>query len=285
MARGFAALDSVELTVVVNVGDDDTVYGLPVSPDIDTVCYTLAGLEGPEGWGRSGEVWTVMGELARFGIDTTFRLGDLDLAVNLFRADRAAKGHTLSETTAAVCAALGVTAVVVPASDDPLRTLVEVPDGWIDFQTYFVRRRHVDPVRGVRYVGADSARPAPGVVEAIAASDLVVVAPSNPVLSVAPILAVADIRRAVTARRVVAVSPLIGGKAVKGPAVEAMAAVGLPPTNAGVLAAYGGIVERMVVDDADADEALGVETLATDIRIPTPLASRRLAEEIVAWLG
>lgn len=284
LARGLAALSTVELSVIVNVGDDDVVHGLPLSPDLDTVCYTLAGIDGPEGWGRADETWEVMGELARFGVDTTFRLGDRDLALNLFRADRFHAGWSLSETTAAVVSALGITSRVIPASDDPLRTRIEVAEGWIDFQTYFVRRRHADRVQGVRYVGADAAAPAPGVLEAITEADAVIVAPSNPILSIGPLLAVPGLAEAARSRLVVAVSPLIGGRAVKGPTVEVLEASGVRASNAGILEYYGDLVDRMVVAAGD-DEPAGVETLATDTLMPSPAASARLAEEVLTWLA
>jgi len=283
LARGFADLPEVELTVVVNVGDDETVYGLPLSPDLDTVCYTLADEAGPEGWGRAGDTWEVMTELARFGTDTSFRVGDRDLALNLFRAERLAAGWTLGETTAAVAAALGLGARILPATDDPLRTRVELAEGWVDFQTYYVRRRHADPVVGVRYEGAAAARPAPGVLAAVAAADAVVVAPSNPVLSVAPVLAVPGIEEAVRRRPVVAVSPLVGGRAVKGPTVDVLTSLGIPPTNGGIVEFYRGLVDRFVVHSGD-DVPPGVGTLATDTRMPDREASRRLAREVTEWL-
>ncbi len=284
LGRGFAALAGVELTVVVNVGDDDDVYGLPLSPDVDTVCYMLAGIAGPDGWGRADETWAVMTELARFGVDTSFRLGDRDLALNLFRAERLAAGATLSEATAAVTAALGIRPRVLPVTDDPVRTRVEVPGEWLDFQTYFVRRHHADPVLSVRYEGSEAARPGPGVLAALAAADAVVLAPSNPVLSLLPILAVPGIAEAAASRTVVAVSPLVGGRAVKGPTVEVLTSLGIPPTNAGILGLYGGLVDRLVVHRGD-DEPDGVAVLTTDTRMPDPEASRRVAGEVVAWLG
>lgn len=290
MARGLAACPRVETTVIVNVADDDRVYGVEVSPDIDTVLYTLAGMEGPDGWGRASETWTTLSELARFPLDTTFRLGDRDLAMNLFRTNELAAGRPLSEVTAAAARALGVETRIIPVTDGRVRTMLRTAEaGWIDFQTYFVRRRHRDRVLEVRFDGAGDARPAPGVLEAVAAADVVVIGPSNPVLSIWPILAVPGLREAVSAARtVLAVSPLIGGRAVKGPTVEIMSALGLPATSRGILDAYGGMVTHLVVDgtdSADSEELAPAAVLSADIRISEAASSRRLAEEVVTWLS
>ncbi len=290
LARGLAALDDVDLTVIVNVGDDEEVYGLHVSPDLDTVVYTMAGIEGPAGWGMAGETWKVMKALARFPIDTTFRLGDTDLATNLFRTDRLDRGAPLSQVTTEIAEAFGLTARILPATDDPIRTSVRTPDGgWLGFQEYFVTRRHADTVTDVRFAGADRARAAPGVVEAIEQADAVVIGPSNPILSIWPILAVADIAKAVEAApRVVAVSPLFAGEALKGPAAKVLASLGFPAGNAGVVAAYDGLLSDLVVDEADeADRSLGGPTLAirvTDTRIARLDEARAFAERLLRWL-
>lgn len=286
MARGFAALPDIDFTVVVNVGDDESIHGLHVAPDIDTVVYTLAGVEGPEGWGRSGDTFAFNDELARLGVDNRFRLGDRDLAVNVFRTMRLGEGSPLSVVTSEVARGFGIEVGILPVTDDRLRTEVRISSGWTSFQDYFVLRQSRDEVLEVAYRGADTAFPAPGVVEAIAAADLVVIAPSNPPLSVWPILAVGAVREAVAAHpRVTAISPLFGGKALKGPADRVMASLGLPPGTQGVLAAYEGLVTTLVVDRGDAGEAAelsGVEVVATDTRIPVVEAARRLAKE-VAW--
>lgn len=285
LARGFPAVVDVDTTVVVNVGDDDSIYGLWVSADLDTVVYTLAGLEGPQGWGRADETWNVMDTLATFPIDSSFRLGDTDLATNLFRTDRLASGVPLSEITSGICATLGVDTTVLPATDDRVATRVRTDTGeWLDFQTYFVRRRHRDQVSEVIYQGAESAQPAPGVLQALETADAVILGPSNPPLSILPILAVPGIREAVaSAAHVVAVSPLIDGAAVKGPAAELLASLGYPPGNRGVLDAYEGLVTDMVVHHTDRED-LGVNVLATDIMIPSASEAARLAGEIVSWL-
>ena len=286
MARGLAAVPTIDLTVVVNVGDDDDIHGLHVSADLDTVIYTLAGVEGPDGWGRSADTFAFNDELARFGVDNRFRLGDLDLALNLFRTQALAAGKSLSAITSEIATSFDIGADVVPATDDPLRTEVKVErDEWISFQEYFVMRAHRDEVEELRYTGSEAAHPAPGVLDAIEAADLIVIAPSNPPLSIWPILAIDEIRQAITRhQRVVAVSPLFGGKALKGPAHRVMASLGLPPGNAGVTEAYAGVIDTLVVDTQDADDARqldAVEVMVTDTRIKEVARARELAEEIL----
>jgi LPPG:FO 2-phospho-L-lactate transferase len=286
LARGFAALAEVDLTVVVNIADDDRIHGLHISPDIDTVIYTLAGAQGPEGWGRRDDSFRVNDELARFGVDNRFRLGDLDLALNLFRTSALTEGRRLSGVTAALAEDFELTARIIPASDDPVRTKVRLDHGWTDFQDYFVLRGNRDEVHEVDYQGAEQASPAPGVLEAIAAADLIVIGPSNPPLSIWPILAVPGVRRALEGHpRVTAVSPLFGGKALKGPADRVMASLGLAPGNAGIVEAYRGLIHVLVVDVEDArdgQELEGVRLIPTDTRIPDPDSAARLASEIIA---
>ncbi|MBW3666490.1 MAG: 2-phospho-L-lactate transferase [Actinobacteria bacterium] len=287
---GLAALEDVDLTIVVNVGDDDLVHGLAVSPDLDTVVYTLAGVEGPLGWGRAGDSFRFNDELARFGVDTSFRLGDLDLAVNVYRTRRLAEGASLSTVTVEVCTAFGVATLVVPASDEPVRTMVRIEGGEeLAFQEYFVARRAEDTVAALRFEGAEDAKPAPGVLDGVADADVVVIGPSNPPLSIWPILSIPGIREAVaTHPRVVAVSPLIGGRTVKGPAARVMASLGLPPGNAGVVEAYRGLLDGLVIDESDDPgevEGIGedIDILSTPTLIEDPEEARRLAREIVAW--
>lgn len=286
MARGLAALPGVQLTVVVNVGDDADNHGLRISPDLDTVVYTLGGLEGPHGWGRSDDTFALNEELARFGVDNSFQLGDRDLALKLFRTHAMALGEPLSAVTEVVVSSFGIDHRIVPVTDDRLRTMIRVADGWISFQEYFVTRRFADEVLEVAYEGAGEARPAPGVIEALEDADIVVVAPSNPPLSIWPMTAIPEFRE-VLARHasVTAVSPLIGGKTVKGPADRVMAALGLPEGNRGVAAAYEGMIDRLVIDGSDGDDAgsLGdIEVMITDTLIKEPEAATRLAREIVA---
>ncbi|MEE9298077.1 MAG: 2-phospho-L-lactate transferase [Acidimicrobiia bacterium] len=287
LARGLAAvLEPAELTVIVNVGDDDMIYGTYVATDLDTVTYTLAGRQGPHGWGLTDDTFTVMAALEALGLDTRFRLGDNDLATCLLRTAALDGGEPLSRVTATICDALGVRSQVLPASDDPIRTkLLSASGEWLDFQEYFVRRGHQDEITSIRYEGAATATPAPGVLEATTDADLVIIAPSNPPLSIHPILAVDAISAAVrAAERVIAVSPLFGGKALKGPADRVMASLGLPAGNAGVLAAYEGLLSDLVVDIGDSDDVdeLGgmVAVHATDTRFAEAGAAARFA----TWL-
>jgi LPPG:FO 2-phospho-L-lactate transferase len=287
MARGLAAVPEVDLTVVVNVGDDEDIHGLHVSADLDTVIYTLAGVEGPDGWGRSADTFVLNDELARFGVDNRFQLGDLDLALNLFRTQALAAGKLLSAITAEIAASFDIRVDVVPATNDNLRTELRIEgDEWLSFQEYFVLRGNRDEVKELRYPGSEVAQPAPGVLKAIGSADVVVIAPSNPPLSIWPILAINEIRRAIRShQRVVAVSPLFGGKALKGPADRVMASLGLPAGNAGVIEAYAGLIDMLVVDTQDAGDArqLGsVEIMVTDTRMATATRARELAEEILA---
>lgn len=284
LARGLAAIPEIELTVIINVGDDATNHGLHVSPDLDTVVYTLAGIEGPLGWGRAGDTFDLNEELARFGVDNSFLLGDRDLALKLFRTNEMSSGRSLSEVTGVIARSFDIGAAVVPATDDPLRTMVKTADGWLTFQDYFVGRRHRDEVLELRFDGADQARPAPGVLDAIATADLVVIGPSNPPLSIWPLLAIGELREAIELHgSVAAVSPLIGGETVKGPAHEVMASLGLPPGNRGVVAAYEGLIDRIVIDISDGDDAQsieGVEVLVTPTLIKEPGEAARLAREL-----
>jgi LPPG:FO 2-phospho-L-lactate transferase len=284
LARG---LDEAcrHLTIVVNVGDDELIYGLSVSPDLDTVLYTLAGIEGPAGWGVAGDSFDVMEHLGRLGIDNRFRIGDRDLATNLFRTARLAAGVPLSAITAELGSQLQLRPRILPVTDDTVATRVRSGDTWLSFQEYFVLRSAADEVDELDFRNAATATPAPGVLEEIEHAAAVVIAPSNPPLSVWPILAIPGIRETVArAARVIAVSPLFGGKALKGPADRVMASLGLAPGNQGVADAYGGLVTDLIVDIADAGET--INTTATvhtmDTRIAEPAAAadfgRRLLE-------
>ena len=261
LLRGMVeVVDPASVTAIVNTGDDFVVHGLHVSPDLDTVTYTLADVVNPEtGWGVAGETWTAMDALDRFGPDLTwFRLGDRDLATHLFRTRRLGEGAPLSEVTAEIVAAFGVRTRLLPMTDDPVATVVDVAGegeggGEIDFQDYFVRRRHDVPVRGVRFAGAEAARPGPGVLEALADADRIVICPSNPIVSIDPILAVPGLRDAVIARRddVVAVSPIVAGAALKGPAARLLADLGHDVSVVGVARLYAPLASVLVVDEAD----------------------------------
>jgi len=278
------------LTVVGNVGDDVDVLGLHVSPDLDSVLYALAGLSDEvRGWGRADETWNALETAAALGGESWFRLGDRDIGLHLVRADALRRGEPLSAVTARLAAALGVRSRILPATDDRLRTFVAVAGGELAFQEWFVGRQHRDETLGVRFEGADAARPAPGVGEALAAADLIVVAPSNPYISILPILAVAEIRAALERRRVpcVAVSPLIGGKAIKGPAADMLRALAGGAEPAHVAGCYPGLVDALVIDDADAAAAAAVEALGVRaVVVPTLMrdaaARRALADAVLA---
>ena len=252
-----------DVTAVVNTGDDVVLHGLHVSPDIDTVIYTLAGAVNPDtGWGLAGETWTVMNALEPYGGLTWFRLGDRDLATHLYRTQRLGDGATISEVTGELARRWSLDLQVLPMSDAPVDTRLDVEgEGEIAFQDYFVRRRHAVTVKAVRYAGAAEAAPAPGVLDAIAGAARVVICPSNPVLSIAPILAVPGVEDAVAARRedVVAVSPIVAGAALKGPADRIMVELGLEATVVGVARLYAPFTGTLVVDEADADLAAAVE--------------------------
>ena len=259
-----------EITAIVNVGDDMVLHGLSISPDLDTVTYTLAGLDNREtGWGVAGESWAVMDELARIGGEDWFRLGDRDLATHLFRTGRLAAGQPLSAVTTALCDRRGIAVHMVPVTDDPLRTRVTLaarsalgPAGTeVCFQDYFVRLAHEVPVRGVRFEGADDARPAPGVIDALARAGMIVVCPSNPVVSIGPLLAVPGVEDALRARRpdVVAVSPIVAGAALKGPADRLLRELGTEPSVVGVARRYASWVGTLVIDEADAAHAAAVD--------------------------
>ena len=237
-------------------------HGLHVAPDLDTVTYTLAGAINPEtGWGLAGETWQAMAALERYGGETWFRLGDRDLGTHLFRTQLLRAGVTLTDVTAQVAAAWDVGMRLLPMSDDPVRTMVVVDGVEIGFQDYFVGRRHSVPVDSVRFEGAEAATAAPGVLDAIATADTVVVCPSNPVVSIGPVLAVPGIRDALVARRerTVAVSPIVGGRALKGPADRMLAELGHEASVVGVARLYAALASVLVVDEADADLAPAVE--------------------------
>ncbi|MCH8154172.1 MAG: 2-phospho-L-lactate transferase [Proteobacteria bacterium] len=259
------------LSVAVNTGDDFEHLGLHISPDIDTVLYTLSGTDNPDtGWGRADETWTFMAALEALGGETWFRLGDGDLALHVERTRRLGAGESLSEVCAAFARRFGLDARILPMTDDPLRTVVHTPDGPLPFQHYFVRERCEPRVTGVTFAGAEAARPNPEILRALADPALaaVVICPSNPYLSVDPILAVPGMRIALGAcpAPVVAVSPVVGGRAVKGPTAKIMAELGVPVTNAAIAAHYEGLIDGLVLDRADRAEAaeLAVPALVTE---------------------
>jgi len=253
------------VTVIVNTGDDAVVHGLCVCPDLDTVSYTLAGLNDDErGWGLAGESWTVMEALERLGGETWFRLGDRDLATHLYRTHRLADGAPLSAVTAEIAAALGIAARLVPMSDDAVRTRLTLASGdEVAFQDYFVRLRHAVPITAVRFAGAETSSPAPGVLAALDQAETVVICPSNPIVSIGPLLAVPGIADALRRRRrdVVAVSPIVAGAALKGPADRLMAELGTEPSVVGVARLYAEFAATVVIDTADTARASEIEAL------------------------
>jgi LPPG:FO 2-phospho-L-lactate transferase len=275
--------DPRALTIVGNVGDDVDVLGVHVSPDLDSVLYALTGLHDDErGWGRAEETWHALETVAELGGEAWFRLGDRDLGLHLVRTQALRAGAPLSAVTARIAAALGLVPRLLPATDDPLRTWLETPAGTFPFQEWFVARRHRDEVDAVRYEGARAAAPAPGVLDALEAAELIVIAPSNPYVSIGPILAVEPIRAALERRRVpcVAVSPLVGGRAVKGPADRMLTRLAGGTSPAHVASCYPGLVDALVVDEADADDLAGLDVrpIVTRTLMVDADARRRLAE-------
>lgn len=264
MLRGLAAVvPPADITAVVNTGDDTVLHGLHISPDLDTVTYTLAGAINTEtGWGLVDETWRAMEALERYGGITWFRLGDRDLATHLYRTQRLREGARLSDVVREVAAAWGVDVRLLPMSDDRVETRVTVEgEGELGFQEYFVGRRHSVPITAVRFAGVETARPAPGVLEAVAAAERVVICPSNPVVSIGPVLAVPGVEQAVAARRedVVAVSPIVAGSALKGPADRMLRELGHEATAVGVARLYAPLAATLVIDEADAALAGAVE--------------------------
>jgi LPPG:FO 2-phospho-L-lactate transferase len=276
------ACDPRRLTIVGNVGDDVEVLGLHVSPDLDSIVYGLAGLGDEErGWGRADESWRALETVGSLGGESWFRLGDRDLGLHLVRTQALRSGRALSDVTAQIAARLGVVPRLLPATDDAVRTWLETPAGPFPFQEWFVARRHADEVDAVRFVGAEGARPAPGVAEALAAAEVIVLAPSNPYVSIWPILAVPAIRAALEGRRVpaVAVSPIVGGRAVKGPADRMLARLAGGTSPRHVAGCYAGLIDALVVDERDGDDldGLTVRSIVTRTLMTDADARRRLA--------
>jgi LPPG:FO 2-phospho-L-lactate transferase len=289
------------ITAVVNVGDDLELHGLHISPDIDTVVYTLAGaINTGTGWGLAGETWQAMETLGRYGGVTWFNLGDRDLGTHLYRTQRLSEGATLAEVTAEIAAAWGLGLAVVPVSNDPVRTHVLVvddpvaaPEGVeVGFQEYFVQRHHDVPVRGVRFDGAEVAHPTPGLLENIIDAEEIVIAPSNPIVSIGPLFAVPGVHDAVKARRsrVVAVSPIIAGAALKGPADRMMTELGHEASVVGVARLYAPVAGTLVIDEADAElakavEAEGVRCVVAPTVMSDAAAAARLGRVVLGALG
>lgn len=293
LAEGLQAAVAERLTVIVNTADDTERHGLLVCPDHDTVLYTLAGLENETfGWGLAGDTWATMSALERYGEAGWFRLGDADLATHIVRTDRLRQGGRLTEVLRGLQHALGVGPAILPMTDAPVRTRVRADDGWLDFQDYFVRLRQAPEVHEVEFVGIDAARPTPEVAAAIEGADVIVIAPSNPIVSIGPILAVPGMTELLAAARkrgarLAAISGIIGGKALKGPADRMLASLGHEPTALGVARGYAGLIDTFVLDEVDAAlapavEALGVRALVTDTIMTDDRSRARLAREVLA---
>ncbi len=279
-------VDPADVTAVVNVADDTVLHGLHISPDIDTVVYTLAGaIDAERGWGLAGETWQAMEGLGRYGNPTWFNLGDRDLATHIMRTDRLRRGQTLSTVTAHQRRSWDLACTVVPVTDDPIRTMVTIDDGTeIGFQDYFVGRQHDVAVQSIRFDGAAAATASPGVLGAIRNADTVVIAPSNPIVSIGPLLAVPGVRAAVEASRdhTIAVSPIVGGKALKGPADRMLRELGHEASVVGVARLYASLAATLVVDEADAHradevEAAGMACVVTDTIMSTVGRAANLA--------
>jgi LPPG:FO 2-phospho-L-lactate transferase len=281
-----------EVFVIGNTGDDAEIHGLHISPDLDTVVYTLAGLANPvHGWGLRGDTFHNLAALGRLGAETWFQLGDRDLATHIFRTERLRAGAKLSDVTREISAALGVTSTIVPMSDDPVRTMVDTAAGLLEFQDYFVRRRARDAVREVRFRGSEKAKPAAGVLDAIEQADAVVFCPSNPIISIGPILAVPGIRKALEHRRgpTVAISPIVGGRALKGPAAKMMRSLKMSASALGVARFYRGLVNVFVLDKEDETQAakvesLGIRAIVTDTIMSGLSKKKALARAVIRAL-
>ncbi len=286
------------LTVIVNTGDDFDHYGLRICPDLDTICYTLAGIaNGSTGWGRSGETWNAVESLMDLGGPTWFMLGDRDLATHLERTRLLDKGYSLSEVTKRFCEKWGITSRVLPMSDDKVPTIVRSTDGDLAFQEYFVKRECEPRIFGFYFAGVESAQPSPGILQAMNGADMVIICPSNPWVSIDPILAVPGIQEAILGRGgekpVVAVSPIIGGEAVKGPAAKMFREMGINPSAANVAKHYSsqdkvGLLNGFIFDSRDADQdqeisGLGLTTFITNTLMNTNEDRFRLAGEVLEF--
>ena len=288
-----ASLEPGDLTLVVNTADDFDLYGLRICPDLDTVMYTLSGMVNPAtGWGVASESFNALGMMVRFGESAWFKLGDKDFATHILRTQRLRADETLTRVTADLSLALGIRSAILPMCDEPVATVIETPDGFLEFQEYFVRRGQSDEVLGARFRGIEEARPSEAVVDALAGADLVVFCPSNPIVSIGPILAVPGMREALASSSApkVAVSPIIGGRALKGPADSMLDTLGHEVSAAGVSRIYEGLVDSMVIDVEDEDqrtsiEGLGMRVLATDAVMRDEEDRARLAREVIEFGG
>jgi LPPG:FO 2-phospho-L-lactate transferase len=279
-----------QLTIIVNTGDDFRYLGLNISPDLDTVCYTLAGLANPaSGWGRIKDTWYVLDQLRKMGMPDWFRLGDADLATHLIRTVWMNEGRTLSQVTRGFCDLWGVGCKVLPMSDDIIQTRVDTEAGDLEFQEYIVHQRCEPAVKGFRFEGITKSKPAPGVLDAINQSEAVILCPSNPWVSIDPILSVPGIRDAVISRPVYAISPIIGNKTVKGPAAKMFTELGIEPSALAVAQHYSSVIDYLAIDNSDAGivrdiNKEGIQTIVTDILMRDETDRGRLAREIIDFI-
>jgi LPPG:FO 2-phospho-L-lactate transferase len=286
-------LDPASLTIIANTGDDIELFGLHISPDLDTIAYTLSGrVHGEQGWGVTGESWNALEALKTLGGPDWFRLGDRDLGLHLFRTGRLREGATLTEVSREIGERLGLSCTLLPMCDDSVPTRIVTDEGDLHLQEYLVRRRCEPVVRAIRFEGIAGAKPASGVPEAIDRADLVILAPSNPLISIGPILAVPGLREALAASKArrVAVSPIVAGKALKGPAAKMMLELGLPVNQETVARVYLGAVDTFVLDEQDRSEipkvqALGMHALALPTVMESLASKQRLARDLLALLG
>jgi LPPG:FO 2-phospho-L-lactate transferase len=279
-------LDTERLAVIANTGDDLEIHGLHVSPDLDTLTYTLAGLIDEEkGWGLKGDTFNYLQMMERYGQETWFRIGDRDLATHILRTSLLKRNFSLTEVTREVCRRLGVQHEILPMTDDPVRTVIHSEEGVLGFQEYFVKRRFEVEVKNIVFKGCESARPSPSVLDAIRKSDGIVFAPSNPIVSIGCILSIKSIREAIDESRVgkVAISPLIAGKPVRGPADRMMRGLGVEPSALGIASIYKGLIDTLVIDKEDshlkdAIQDLGMNVIVTETRMDTLEKKTALAE-------
>jgi len=292
LADGLAqVLQHDQLTIIVNTADDFTHFGLRISPDLDTVCYTLAGVANPEtGWGRLNETWRVFESLQEMGMPDWFQLGDSDLATHLVRSMRLHEGHTLSQITQDFCGMWGIDIKVLPMSDDVIQTWVYTNEGDLEFQEYFVHQGCEPIIKGFKFEGAEKSKPAPGVLEAIDQSDAVIICPSNPWVSIDPILSIPNIKAALENHLVFAVSPIIGSRTIKGPAAKMFMEMGVPPSAKAVAQHYGSLIHCLIIDNSDNAlvkeiNELSIRTFVTDILMRDRSDRGRLAREIIEYIN
>jgi LPPG:FO 2-phospho-L-lactate transferase len=288
LADGLAqVLQPDQLTIVVNTADDFKHLGLRISPDLDTVCYTLAGLANPDtGWGRDNETWNVFTQLKQMGMPDWFQLGDSDLATHIVRTTRLNAGWSLSQITEDFCRLWGIRFQILPMSDQVIQTQVYCDDGVLEFQEYFVHRKCVPVVKGFNFMGIENSTPAPGVINAIEKADAVVICPSNPWVSIDPILSIPKIQAAIKEHLVIAISPIVGSRTIKGPAAKMFTELGIEPSAFAVAQHYGSIIDGFIIDNSDDElvgkiDNLGIRIYTTDIVMHDQKDRGRLAAEVI----